>query len=267
MLKVKSGRLCLDETDVDYIRFGSGVETLIMLPGLGDGLHTVRGTALLMSLLYHKFGKKYSVYMLSRKNKLPAGYSTNQMAEDVFRCMKELGIAKAHVMGVSMGGMIAQHLAAMHPGAVEKLVLVVTCPGLNTRLNSTVRLWMSQARARDHRALMDSNLRFIYSPEYYKANKAFTPIVGMITKPETYERFLVQAEACLSHDAHAQLPLIKNPTLIIGGEKDKTLGVTGSQQLHEFISGSELFIYPNGYHGLYEEEKDFPKRVLEFLEK
>ena len=99
MLKVKGGRLCLDETDVDYIRFGSGVETLIMLPGLGDGLHTVRGTAMLMSLLYRKFGKKYSVYMLSGKNKLPAGYSTNQMAEDVFRKVAiEISVTKRIAM-------------------------------------------------------------------------------------------------------------------------------------------------------------------------
>ena len=112
---------------------------------------------------------------------------------------------------------------------------------------------------------MESNLRLIYSDKYYRNNAWLIPAVGALTKPKSYERFFRQAEACLSHDSFSQLPRIKAPTLIIGGEKDKTVGGEASRELHENIAGSVLRMYPKGYHGLYEEEKDFNFLVLNFL--
>ena len=58
---------------MDYIRFGSGERVLILLPGLGDGLRTVKGTALPMALLYRKFAKHFTVYAFSRREPLDEG--------------------------------------------------------------------------------------------------------------------------------------------------------------------------------------------------
>jgi hypothetical protein len=66
---------------------------------------------------------------------------------------------------------------------------------------------------------MDSNLRKIYSDKYYRQNKWMMPFVGKLTKPKSYQRFFVQARACLSHNAYEKLPQIQLPTLILGGEK------------------------------------------------
>ena len=60
----------------EYIRFGAGKRNLIMLPGLGDGLKTVGGTALPMALMYRMFAKDFTVYMFSRREDLPAGHTT-----------------------------------------------------------------------------------------------------------------------------------------------------------------------------------------------
>ena len=92
----------------EYIRFGTGKKNLIMLPGLGDGLRTVKGTALPMALYYRSLTKDYTVYMFSRKTELPAGHSTRDMAGELKTAMDALNIRKADVVGVSMGGMIAQ---------------------------------------------------------------------------------------------------------------------------------------------------------------
>ena len=124
----KNGTLRISDASMDYIRFGSGKKALVLLSGLGDGLKTVKGTALPMSLMYRSFGRHYTVYAFSRRNAPPEGFNTRDMARDVKAAMDALGIQKAHVFGVSMGGMIAQHLAADYPEAVEKLVLAVTCP-------------------------------------------------------------------------------------------------------------------------------------------
>ena len=69
----KNGVLKLGDTAMDYIRFGNGKRTLVILPGLGDGLRTVKGTALPMALMYRLFARNFTVYAFSRKNQLPMG--------------------------------------------------------------------------------------------------------------------------------------------------------------------------------------------------
>ena len=132
-----------------------------MLPGLGDGLRTMKGMALPMALYYRCLAKAYTVYMFSRKNQLPTGHTTRDMARDLKMAMEALGIEKASLVGVSMGGMIAQHFAADYPDMVEKLVLVVTCSRPNPILLESLEEWINCARLDDHTGLMDSNLRRI----------------------------------------------------------------------------------------------------------
>ena len=113
--------------NIDYISFGSGAKNLVLLPGLGDSLCDIRGLGLPMSVAYRTFTKEYTVYMFGRKHGLPKGSTTRDMARDQAEAMDLLGIERADIFGVSMGGMIAQHFAAEYPELVEKLVLVVTC--------------------------------------------------------------------------------------------------------------------------------------------
>lgn len=261
----KNGSVPMDGTAVDYIRFGSGKRTLIMLPGLGDGLRTMKGAALPMAALYRAYAREYTVYAISRKNELPAGCTTRDMARDVRRAMDALGIQRAGVFGVSMGGMIAQHLAVDYPERVEKLVLAATCARPNPILVESVTEWMEQARMGDHGALMDSNLKRIYTEEYYRRNKWMIPITGKLTKPESYDRFLIQAQACLNHDAYDRLPFICVPTLVIGGAKDNTLGGDASREIAARIPGARLRMYAGFGHGVYEEAGDFNRTVLAFL--
>jgi len=261
LFSAKNGRI----GDTDYVRFGSGERVLIMLPGLGDGLQTVKGTALPMALMYRKLAKCFTVYMFSRKNDLPDGHTTRAMAHDLAEAMEALGIRKASLLGVSMGGMIAQHFAIDRPDLTDKLVLVVTAPRPNALLTGSVEEWLAQAEQGDHTALMDSNVRRIYSKGYYRANKWLIPIMGKLTKPRSYRRFFVQGKACLTHDAYEALPKITAPTFVIGGEQDQCLGGNASRELAARIPGAKLHMYPQWGHGLYEEAKDFVGLVLEFL--
>ena len=181
--------------------------------------------------------------------------------------MDILGIGKADVFGVSMGGMIAQHLAADFPQKVGKLVLTVTAARNNPILTESIEEWTDLAKSGDHAAFMDSNLRRIYSEEYYRKNKWMIPAVGQLTKPKSYDRFFIQANACLTHDAYDKLMDIQAPTLVIGGEKDLSLGGDASKEIAEKIPHAQLKMYPQWGHGLYEEAKDFNQLVLDFLMK
>lgn len=261
----KNGTVSLGDGSMDYIRFGTGKRILIMLPGLGDGLQTVKGTALPMALMYRIFCRDFTVYAFSRKRELPRGYTTRDMARDQAEAMDRLGIGRADILGVSMGGMIAQHLAMDFPEKVGKLILAVTCAGSNPILEESVEEWMELARRGDHAAFMESNLRRIYSEDYYRKNRWMVPILGLLTRPKSYERFFVQARACLTHDAREDLDRIRAETLVIGGEKDLALGGDASREIADRIPKASLVMYPQWGHGLYEEAADFNTTVLEFF--
>ena len=264
-MAVKNGTVQLKGGKMDYVRFGRGASVLILLPGLGESLQSVKGTALPMALLYRIFAKEYTVYMFGRKEPLAEGVTTRCLARDQAEAMDRLGIEKADLVGVSMGGMIAQHLAADFPEKVGKLVLAVTCAEPNPILEEAVGEWMAYARRGDHAGFMASNLRRIYSEDYYRKNSWMAPIVGRLTKPEFYDRFFAQAKACLTHNALAALPQIQAPALVLGGEKDLVLGGEASRQIAAAIPGAKLKMYEQWGHGLYEEEKTFNRTVLEFL--
>ena len=80
MYNAKNGTLQIGGTTMDYICFGTGEKILVMLPGLGDGLRSMKGTALPMALMYRSFARDFKVYVFSRKNVLPKGYTTRDMA-------------------------------------------------------------------------------------------------------------------------------------------------------------------------------------------
>ena len=261
----KNATVKLDSGEMDYIRFGTGKRVMIMIPGLGDALQTVKGTALPMALMYREFAKDFTVYAFSRKKDLPEGCTTREMARDQAEAMEALGIPKADVFGVSMGGMIAQYLAIDYPEKVNKLVLTVTSPKPNPVLTESIEEWMSLAKKNDHAAFLESNLRRIYSEEYYRKNKPLVPVLGLVTKPKSYDRLYVQGAACLTHDASEDLQRIRAETLVVGGEKDLALGGEASKEIAERIPGAKLFMYPQWGHGVYEEAKDFNSRIRAFL--
>ena len=103
---MKDGRVAVGNTEMDYVSFGRGKKKLVVLPGLSDGLATVKGKARILSLPYRKFLQDYTVYLFSRKKDMPGGYTIEDMAEDQARAMRNLGIDQACLLGVSEGGMI-----------------------------------------------------------------------------------------------------------------------------------------------------------------
>lgn len=263
----KNGSVRIGDTDMDYISFGKGRDILIFLPGLGDGLTTVKGLAVPMALGCRMYAKKFKVYAFSRKNHLEEGYSTRDMAKDQAEAMRILGISKAHILGVSQGGMIAQYLAIDHPDLVEKLVLTVTLSKPNGMIQRVIENWMLFAKAGDYKALMVDTAEKSYSKRHLKKYRLLYPMIGRMGKVKDFQRFLIQAAACVRHDAYAELGRIKCPTLIIGGKDDRIVGADASVELADKIEGSELVLYEGLGHGLYEEAKDFHDRVTDFLER
>ncbi len=265
MSAAKNSRVKMDGTEMNYIAFGKGKKILIMIPGLGDGLTTVKGKARVFSRLYREYSKTHRVYVFSRKNSLPAEYSSRDMARDLKRAMDMLKIEKADILGVSQGGTVAQYLALDYPEAVNRLVLAVTYARPNDTLNTVVSRWLDYAAAKKHGALMTDVALCSYSEEYLRKYRRFFPLLKFVGKPKSYERFITMARACMSHDCFERLGEIKCPTLVIGGGEDKVVSCAASVMLSREIRGSRLYIYPQYGHSAYEEAGDFNRRVLAFI--
>ena len=263
----KNGSVTIGGTEMAYAAFGDGRKNLVVLPGLSDGLATVKGKAWILSMPYRKFFRDYTVCLFSRKDDMPEGYSIGDMADDQVLAMESLGMDRACLLGVSQGGMISQYIAAKYPERITKLILAVTAPYANETVRSTVSSWIGVAERGDHTALMTDTAEKMYSEKYLQKNRKLFPLLARFTKPADYRRFLVNARAILDFDARDLLPGISCPTLIIAGSDDRTVGNAAASELNALIRGSELYVYEGLGHGAFEEAKDFYDRILAFCDR
>jgi len=262
----KNGTIKVDNTDMDYIVFGNGNKNLLMIPGLGDGLKTAKGMAIPFALMYRKLAKDYRVYVISSRNKMSEGFTTKDMAKDISFALEQLGVDAISVVGVSQGGMISQYLAIDYPEKIEKLILTVTLSKQNEVVQNVVRNWIEMAKKNDYKSIMIDTAEKSYSEDYLKKSRWMYSLLGNVGKPKNFERFLIMAQACLTHNAYDELEKINCPTLILGGKKDKIVTGEASIELSNQIPNSELYMYDDYGHGAYEEAKDFLDRIIEFLD-
>ncbi|MBQ2455436.1 MAG: alpha/beta hydrolase [Firmicutes bacterium] len=266
-VRTENGTVKTDRFSMSYVSFGSGEKTLVALPGLSDGFMTVKGKARLLAGPYKKHLDEYTVYMFSRREDLPEGFTIRDMAGDQAEAMRALGIRRACVLGVSQGGMIAQLLAAGYPDLVSGLVLAVTAPYANGTVKDAVGSWTAMAENGDHKCLMVDTAEKSYSEDRLRSYRKLYPVIGRISRPKSYDRFLINARAILEYDGRPYLDRIACPVLIIGGSEDRITGREASCELHSLIPHSSLFMYEGLGHGLYEEADDFYDRVFSFAEK
>ena len=247
--------------------FGRGEKPLVLLPGLGDGLRTVKGGAAAFALSYRTLAEGHTVYFLSRANELVERVTTRQMAADTAEAMELLGLAGADVAGVSQGGMIAQWLAVDRPDLVDRLVLTVTAARPNALSAGSLDRWLALAEAGDYRELMIDTAENTYTPAYLRKLRLAYPLLTRIGKPRDFTRFRLQAAAARAHDAFDRLSDIRCPTLVQGASEDRVVGPEASREIAGTIPDSTLYMYEGYGHAVYEEARDWQRRTAEFLNK
>ena len=260
----QNGHLSLETGEMDYVRFGRGEKNMVLIPGVGDGLKTVKGMALSFAILYRELAKDFTVYVFSRRVNLATKMTTRDMAEDLNLAMEKLGLSGCAVVGISQGGMIVQWLAIDHPDKVDKLVLAVTHCRSTPTAQEVILNWMDMARHGDYKGIMVDTAEKCYSEKRLRWERPFYSLLSNIGKPKSFKRFLIQARSCLTHNTYEELPRITCPTLVVGGWEDKIVTGEASVEIAERIPGSQLKMYDNLGHGLYEEAPDFLQIVKEF---
>ena len=266
MSSTKGKTLNFNDKSMDYVTFGKGKKPLVIIPGLGDGLYTVKGMAMTFSITYRILAERYKIYVFSRINELRQGYTTRDMAADVAEAMETLNLDAAYVMGISQGGMIAQWLAVDFPERVQRLILAVTTAKPSQLARERIERWQKLSQSGNFKHLMQDIAQHSYTQKSYQKWRLLYNVMGIFGRIKDKQRIDIQSVSCLKHDSLDFLEKINCPTLIIGAEKDDVLGVDGSLGLHQHIKDSQLTILPECGHALYEQNKDFQKRVLVFLE-
>jgi len=205
-----------------------------------------------------------------RTDKPKMDYSIRLFADDTAELMKSLNIKRAHVLGVSMGGYIAQELAINYPGMVRSLVLGCTSAG------GERALLMSPERMKKFTAnegltpeqILQKDMDIYFSDKFIKDHpvkiKEFIEIsLRYYQPPDAFER---QFAACLKHDTINRLNRVHVPTLIISGDDDPLVPPENSRILRELMPHAELKYFHGCRHCFFIEEADqFNQRVLSFL--
>jgi pimeloyl-ACP methyl ester carboxylesterase len=128
---------------MDYIRFGSGRKTLVILPGLS--VQSVIPAAADIEKQYDLFKKDYTVYLFDRRRELPDEYSVFDMADDTAKAIQTLGLHDCCIFGASQGGMIAAAIALKYPSLACRLVLGSTAARIDGKRAEKIGNWISLA--------------------------------------------------------------------------------------------------------------------------
>ncbi len=199
-------------------------------------------------------------------------YSAPQMAEDVVGLLDALEVRRAHVFGISMGGMIAQELAIEHPRRVDKLILGCTTPG-SCRAAGVARLHSDISSFRDSDGqgslewLSDFLKRLWTEDAVMKSTSELQDFVlSLIRFPPTAHGLRNQADAVLGHDAYDRLDQIRHRTLVMTGDEDMLIDPKNSEILAKRIPDAQLLIFKGLRHAFHLERPDLSNNaIIEFI--
>ncbi|RJP80555.1 MAG: alpha/beta fold hydrolase [Candidatus Zixiibacteriota bacterium] len=205
-----------------------------------------------------------------RSDKPEMDYSIRLFADDTAALMDALEIDRAHILGISMGGYIAQELAINYPQKVLDLVLGCTSAGGATAVS------MSAERQKKFTAnegltpeqILQKDMDIFFSDAFVKNNPAAVEEFKVISMRyyQPAHAFERQFAACMKHDTGARLDQVRQPALIMTGDDDPLVPPQNSMILKELLPNSKLSIFPKGRHIFCVEFADrFNREVIDFF--
>jgi len=257
----------------------NGIEIYYEVHGQGDPLVLIMGLRRNVEWWYRQIpalSKHFKVLVFDnrgagRTDKPKMDYSIQLFADDTAGLMETLSIREANILGVSMGGYIAQELTLNYPDRVKRLVLACTGPGGEKAvLASPERLKKFTANeGLTPEEILKKDMDIYFSDEYIVKNQEkmeeFIKISLRYYQPlDAFER---QFAACLRHDTVNHLSRIDVPTLILTGDDDPLVPPENSKILNALIPRSELIFFPGKRHCFFIEEADrFNQMVIGFFQ-
>jgi pimeloyl-ACP methyl ester carboxylesterase len=251
-------------TELHYLRAGAG-EPLLLIQGM-SATHLAWGRPFLGELerSFNTIVFDNRGMGLSGEAELP--FTIADLAADTAALLDALELERVHVVGISMGGMIAQELALAHPERVRTLTIGASyCGGPEATLMAPEDLQMLGAAYASgepeqvFRAMWEINL----SPDFRADDSRFTAFTEMGSAlPAPQPVVLQQMRACAAHDTHERLGQIELPTLVIHGDVDRLLGYSNGRQIAGLIPDARLETLAGVGHMFWWEQ---PQRSAELI--
>jgi 3-oxoadipate enol-lactonase len=252
-----------DGCRIHYQELGKpGGEPLLMIQGLGADM---KGWA----FQRYYFSTRYRTIAhdnrgAGRSDKPFARYTLEQMADDAAAVLDAAGVERAHVMGASMGGAIAQMLAVHHPERVKSLVLACTACHHHPWRRELLAEWASVANERGMGEVAKRAMRWLVGGRSVRRFGPALGTVGPIALRTPAYAFAAQVRAILDADDRIRYRLadLDVPTLVVVGNQDILTPRGDSEELAELIPGAELVVIAGAAHGLMVEHATTYNRVV-----
>lgn len=256
-----------DGTRIAFEVFGrADGEPLVLIQGLGaDRRGWFRQR--------RAFGARFRCLALDNRgvgasDKPPGPYDLEVMADDVVAVLDAAGFSSAHLVGASLGGVLAQIVAVRHPERVRSLVLACTaCRHLPWRRELFAE-WAEVAEADGMRAFASRNLKWLVGSRSLRRFWPAMSVLGPLALNVPVESFVAQVRAILAADDDLRFALaeISAPTLVLVGSQDILTPLGDAEELASLIPGAELAVVSGGAHGFMAEHAGaFNRTVLAFL--
>ena len=259
----------VDDISIEYYVEGSGPPLLMIMGWIGHARFW--GEPFLERLRTHFRVIRFSNRGTGLSDKPGGDVSIRLMAEDAARLLGELGIQRAHVLGISMGGMIAQELVLNHAERVQGLVLGCTMCGFAHGVppRAEVMAGSAQAGALPPQEHIRQFLLTAATPEFLgKADKEFWGwmIATWLAAPTPWETIGRHFMAVQSFDTYERLAQIQALTLIVHGDRDQLIPVENAEVLRNRIEGSKVQIVSDvGHMFFWEKPEESAQAIVEFL--
>ena len=200
----------------------------------------------------------------------PAPYSSDQFAHDAAGLLDCLGIERAHIVGASMGGCIAQAFAALYPERTQTATIICSWGTVEPRLDELWDQWEGIFRDQGPVEWSRTTWLWVFTQRAYD-DPAFLDALLEATRnyahPQTLEMYLRQSHAARTHEMLDRLSAITAPAHVICAEEDIFTPPRYSIDITNAIPGARLSIMPEVGHGMFwERTDDFNKLVLEFID-
>ena len=222
-----------------------------------------------------EFAKEYKVLVfdnrdVGRSDKPDTPYSIKMMADDTVGLMDQLGVKKAHIVGSSMGGFIAQEIAINYPERVRSLTLVSASPYYTMYLTPADVIKELKEKGMDE-LVAKLNLFLGVTDNFLRNDELVKMAIDMMLNqpyPQPLEAYTRQYKACREFDARDRLHKIRVPTIVLVGNQDVALPPSYSKELAEKIPDAKLMVLDGGGHGFnFEIPEKFNDAVLNFVRK
>jgi 3-oxoadipate enol-lactonase len=189
-------------------------------------------------------------------------YTIEHLSTQLNHLLRQAGIAKAHVAGISLGGLIAQHFAAANPGMVDRLILIDTTPRYVDEMRRMWEVRAKTAREQGVPALIDGLLKIWFSDDAVARNAPPVQYVRSALARCSGEGYALACEALASADMRNDAKRIAAPTMVICGEDDIPSFLDAARWLQQNIANATLEWIPRTRHASVIEKPEHALRLL-----